>query len=293
MNYTDLATTVTQQLVAQIETGPGTWRMPWHTVPGVFDVRNASTGNRYRGANTVSLALQAIESEHPTGWWSTYRQWSDRGAHVRKGEKSTRIVKWVPAKRTETTPAQASSSTDQDQRTLVPRVYSVFNAAQVDGWTPPTPRAATGLERNAAADGFIASTGAQITYGHNHAAYQPTRDRIELPAPKQFANSEAFYSTTCHELSHWTGHTGRLGRDLSGRFGDDAYAAEELVAELGAAIACAHLGIAPTPRDDHASYLSHWLRILDADAKALFTVAAKAQAAVDYLDSLQPEEAAA
>ena len=98
MNYTDLATTVTQQLVAQIETGPGTWRMPWHTVPGVFDVRNASTGNRYRGANTVGLALQAIEAEHPTGWWSTYRQWSDLGAQVRKGETGTRLIRWVDNK---------------------------------------------------------------------------------------------------------------------------------------------------------------------------------------------------
>jgi len=293
MNYTDLATTVTQQLVAQIETGPGTWRMPWHTVPGVFDVRNASTGNRYRGANTVSLALQAIEAEHPTGWWSTYRQWSELCAQVRKGERSTRIVKWVPAKREDTEPAPANGSADEDQRTLVPRVYSVFNAAQVDGWTPPTTTAATVIERDAAADAFITSTGAQIAYGHNHAAYQPARDRIELPAPEQFADSEAFYSTTCHELTHWSGHSSRLGRDLSGRFGDDAYAAEELVAELGAAIACAHLGIASTPRDDHASYLAHWLRILNADPKALFAVAAKSQAAVDYLESLQPAQVAA
>ena len=291
MNYTDLATTVTQQLVAQIETGPGTWRMPWHTVPGVFDVRNASTGNRYRGANTVSLALQAIEAEHPTGWWATYRQWSDLGAQVRQRERSTRIVKWVPAKPNGADPAGASP--DDEHRTLVPRVYSVFNAAQVDGWTQPTRTAATEIDRDAAADEFITSTGARITYGHNHAAYQPARDRIELPAPEQFADSEAFYSTTCHELTHWTGHTSRLGRDLSGRFGDDAYAAEELVAELGAAIACAHLGIAPTPRDDHASYLTHWLRILNADPKALFAVAAKAQVAVDYLESLQPEQVAA
>ena len=293
INYTDLATTVTAQLVAKIETGPGTWRMPWHTVPGVFDVRNASTGNRYRGANTVSLAVQAIEEEHPTGWWSTYRQWSDLGAQVRKGERSTRIVKWVPAKRKDSETAPASASTDKDQRTLVPRVYSVFNAAQVDGWTPPTPTTATEIELNAVADAFVASTNAQITYGHIHAAYQPARDQIELPALEQFAASEAFYSTTCHELTHWTGHTSRLGRDLAGRFGDDAYAAEELVAELGAAIACAHLGIAPTPRDDHASYLAHWLKILNADPKALFAVAAKAQAAINYLESLQPEEVAA
>ncbi|MCP4303893.1 MAG: DUF1738 domain-containing protein [bacterium] len=293
MNYTDLATTVAAQLVAQIETAPGTWRMPWHTVPGLFDVRNASNSNRYRGANVVSLALEAIEAEHPTGWWSTYRQWSDLGAQVRKDERSTRVVKWVPAKRKDADAALAGHGADEDQRALVPRVYSVFNAAQVDGWTPPAPAAATEIDRNALADTFIVNTGAQITYGHNHAAFLPAADRIELPAPKQFADTEALYSTTCHELTHWTGHTSRLSRDLAGRFGDDAYAAEELVAELGAAIACAPLGVAPTPRDDHASYLAHWLKILDADPKALFAVAAKAQAAVDYLHSLQPEQVAA
>ncbi len=293
MNYTDLATAVTAQLVTQIETGPGTWRMPWHTVPGLFDVRNASTSNRYRGANVVSLALEAIEAEHPTGWWSTDRQWSDLGAQVRKGERSTRIVKWVPTKRNDADATPAGHGADEDQRTLVPRVYSVFNAAQVDGWAPPTPVAATEIERNALADEFIANTGARITYGHNHAAFLPTKDVIELPAPAQFADTEALYSTACHELTHWTGHNSRLGRDLTGRFGDDAYAAEELVAELGAAIACAHLGVAPTPRDDHASYLANWLEILNADPKALFAVAAKAQAAVDYLDSLQPEQVAA
>ncbi len=293
MNYTDLATAVTQQLVTQIETGPETWRMPWHTVPGLFDVRNASTGNRYGGANVVSLGVEALEAEHPTGWWCTYRQWSDLGAQVRKGEKSARVVKWVLAKRKDGATPPAGSDRSEDQKTLVPRVYSVFNAAQVDGWTPPAPLAATEIERNALADSFIANTGAEITYGHNHAAFVPARDVIELPAPEQFADTEALYSTACHELTHWTGHTSRLGRDLTGRFGDDAYAAEELVAELGAAIACAHLGVAPTPRDDHASYLANWLKILNADPKALFAVAAKAQAAVDYLDSLQPEHVAA
>ncbi len=105
-----------------------------------------------------------------------------------------------------------------------------------------------------------------------------------MPAAPQFTDRAAFYGTACHELVHWSGHQSRLARDLTGRFGDDAYAAEELVAELGAAIACAHLAIAPTPRDDHAAYLAHWLRILGADPKALFAVAAKAQTAVDHLD---------
>lgn len=288
MNYTDLATQVTARLVDQIEAGPGAWCMPWHTVPGVFDVRNAATGNHYRGANTLTLAVEAIDAEHPTGWWATYKQWADLDAQVRKGERSARIVKWVPAKTKDNQPAPTGDH-EENRRTLVPRVYSVFNAAQVDGWTPPAPPTRTAIARHADAEAFIANTGAEITYGHNHAAYQPARDRIELPDPEQFTDTEAYYSTTCHELTHWTGHHSRLGRDLTGRFGDDAYAAEELVAELGAAIACASLGITNSPRDDHASYLAHWLKILNADPKALFAVAAKAQGAVDYLHSLQPD----
>ena len=137
MNYTDLATTVTARLVDQIETGPGTWRMPWHTVPGLFDVRNASTGNRYRGANVVSLALEAIDADHPTGWWATYKQWADLDAQVCKGERSARIVKWVPAKAKDDEPAPASE--DESRRTLVPRVYSVFNLSLIHISEPTRP----------------------------------------------------------------------------------------------------------------------------------------------------------
>ena len=277
MNYTDLASHLTDRLVARIEAGAGTWSMPWHTNPGLLDVRNAATSLPYRGANTITLAVAALDRGYPAGWWATYRQWSDLGAQVRRGETAARIVKWVPGRASE-------DDHDSDDRRLVPKVYAVFNAAQVDGWTPPVASTTTVLERDERADAWIATTRADIAYGHDHACYRPALDRIELPAAPQFTDRAAFYGTACHELVHWSGHQSRLARDLTGRFGDDAYAAEELVAELGAAIACAHLAIAPTPRDDHAAYLAHWLRILGADPKALFAVAAKAQTAVDHLD---------
>ncbi|MGE0728143.1 MAG: ArdC family protein [Acidimicrobiia bacterium] len=290
MNYSELASHVTARLVARIEAGAGCWSMPWHTNPGLLDVRNAATGLPYRGANTITLAVAALDCGYPAGWWATYRQWSELGAQVRRGETAARIVKWVPGR--------ATDDSDSDGRRLVPMVYAVFNAAQVDGWTPPAASTPTVLERNQHADAWIAATQADITYGHHHACYRPGVDRIELPAAEQFTESAAFYSTACHELVHWTGHRTRLGRDLTGRFGDDSYAAEELVAELGAAIACAHLAIAPSTRDDHAAYLAHWLRILGEDPKALFAVAAKAQTAVDHLDAyssarLADDEAAA
>ena len=287
MNYNDLTTKVTARLVSQIETGPdGEWSMPWHRTPSLFDVRNAVTNNAYRGANWANLATAAIEAGYPTSVFGTYRQLAGIGAQVRRGEKATQIIRWVTPNNRDDTPKPDSERLDG--RRMVPVVFSVFNVAQTDRWEPPAPPQGTVIERDAAADEWIAATGAVISYGHNHAAYLPTLDRIELPAIEQFRDSEAMYSTTLHELAHWTGSETRIGRDLSGRFGDDAYAAEELIAELSSAIACAHLGIEPSPRDDHAHSLNHWLQILEADPKALFATAAKAQAAVDYLQALQP-----
>jgi antirestriction protein ArdC len=286
-DYTDLCTEVTARLLAAIEHGPGGWVMPWHTTPSLFDVRNAATDNRYRGANTIALAVSALERNFPTGWWATYRQWSEIGGQIRRGETASRITKWV-APRT-TTP---DTITDDDGtvlhalggRRLVPKVYAVFNAEQVDGWVAPGDTPTAEHDRDEYADAWIAATGAEIRHGHGHACYRPATDVIEVPDLGRFCDPAAYFSTVCHELVHWTGHPTRINRDLTGRFGDDAYAAEELIAELGAAFACALLAITPSPRDDHAAYLAHWLRILRADPKALFTVAARAQAAVDHLN---------
>lgn len=286
-HYADLCTEVTARLVAAIDNGPGGWVMPWHTTPGLFDVRNAATDNRYRGANTITLAVAALERAYTTGWWATYRQWSDLGAQVRRGETASRVTKWV-APRTNTPETMTEDDGTVLQalggRRLVPKVYPVFNAEQVDGWTTPNTAPAAEHHRDEHADNWINATGAEIRHGYGHACYRPAADVIEVPDLGRFCDPAAYYSTVCHELAHWTGHPTRLNRDLTGRFGDDAYAAEELVAELGAAFACALLAITPTPRDDHAAYLAHWLRILRADPKALFTVAARAQAAVDHLD---------
>lgn len=290
MNYTELATDVTERLVSQIETNPdGTWSMPWHRTPHVLDVRNAATDKPYRGVNVIALASTSIERDYPTSLYATYRQWASLDAQVRRGEKAAQVIRWVTA--TKKTDAGSDGAEPVEGRRLVPVVFSVFNAAQIDGWTPPT-AATPGIDVDTKAVRFISAAGADIVHGHNHAAYLPAADRIELPAVDQFHSTEALYSTTLHELVHWTGHHSRLNRDLTGRFGDNAYAAEELIAELGAAIACASLGIGPEPRADHAHYLAHWLRILNADPKALFATTSKAQAAVDHLAGYQATDEA-
>ena len=111
-----------------------------------------------------------------------------------------------------------------------------------------------------------------------------------MPAFAQFKDPVGYYATLAHECCHWVGHETRLNRDLKHRFGSEAYAAEELIAELGAAFLCATLGLSLAPRADHAVYINGWLTVLKADPRAIFTAASKAQQAVDWL--LDPANAA-
>ena len=142
------------------------------------------------------------------------------------------------------------------------------------------------------ADRFVKATGAAIHHGGNQAFYAPSRDTIQLPPFEAFKDKESYYSTALHELTHWTKHETRLARDLGRqRFGDEGYAREELVAELGSAFLCADLGITPDIREDHAAYLGHWLSILKNDTRAIFSAAAHAQRAADFLQQLQPPKA--
>ena len=286
MNYTDHTTAVTGRLVDMIRTGShGQWVMPWHThgTAALFNTRNAITGAPYTGANTIALFLDALERGFPTADYATFNQYRKAGAQVRKGERAAYVIKWVtPKSRSEIESAADRAEGGAVERRLVPKVYAVFNAHQVDGHeTQPAPTADT------PADAWLAAIGADVVYGGDRAYYTPTADRIYLPHPDQFHDTEAFLATALHEHIHWTGHRNRLDRlDLTATFGSPEYATEELVAELGAAIAAARLGISTQPRDDHAAYLAHWIDLLGEDPKILFRTAAAAQRAVDHLHTL-------
>jgi antirestriction protein ArdC len=144
-------------------------------------------------------------------------------------------------------------------------------------------------ERIESADRFMTATGASISHGGNSAFYAPGPDRIQMPPFEAFRDKESYYATALHELTHWTKAKHRLDRSFEAkRFGDQGYAREELVAELGAAFLCADLGITPEIRDDHAAYLGHWLSVLKEDKRAIFSAAAHAQRAADFLQGLQP-----
>jgi len=159
----------------------------------------------------------------------------------------------------------------------------VFNASQVSGYTPRVESEETMPERIERADNFFASIGAMVRHGGNRAYYSPSEDYVQMPPFAAFKDNVSYYSTLAHEHTHWTSREGRCARELGKRFGDNAYAAEELIAELGAAFTCAHLGLSSEPREDHAAYIQSWLKVLKADKRAIFTASSKAQQACDWL----------
>ena len=278
----DVYARVTSQIVNAIEQGVSNWRMPWHTSGKfAFSPINAVSKRPYRGINTLCLWAAAQAKGYQRGEWATYQQWQERGAQVRKGEKATLVVFWKFV-------GSSAETDDEDtpksgSRLLFTRGYSVFNAAQVDGYTPKADPDTPIEQRIESAEQFFDRINARVTHQGNRAFYSPDTDSITLPPFAAFFTPMDYYSTRAHETGHWTSHASRCNRELGKRFGDNAYSVEELIAELTAAFTCAHLGLSSEPRPDHAQYIASWLRVLKADKRAIFTAASKAQQAADYM----------
>lgn len=282
---------ITDQIIAAMELGAGTVRMPWHH-DGAATSRpiNVLTQKPYRGVNILALWASAGAAGYESGVWGTYKQFASLGAQVRKGERATLGVVWKPF-----TPdaANDAAQTDGAKPRWFARGFSLFNAMQVDNFDPPaTPRLPESA-RIAHADDFIAALGMRIIPGGDEAYYRPSTDTIHLPPYERFVDAETAIAVTLHECAHATGAPHRLDRDLSGRFGSHAYAMEEAVAELTASFVLADLAIAHNPRPDHAAYISSWLTVLKDDPSAIFTAASRAQAAADWMNARQIQMPAA
>jgi antirestriction protein ArdC len=270
---------MTAEFIRRIEAGKaGNWEKPWLPIGTGFPV-NATTGKPYSGANVIWLWFTADRKGYEGQTWATYKQWESLGAQVRKGEKGTGLVKWI-VRQCKHAPDERCDKCGK----MFPVGFTVFHADQVDGYTPPEVPALTPTERVAAADAWFAALGSEVREVEgDRACYSPTTDTITMPTADQFHTTDGYYATLAHEHGHWTGHESRLARDLSGRFGDESYAMEELVAELTSAFTCAHLGIASVPRKDHAAYLANWARVCRADDRALWAAASKAQQALGFM----------
>ncbi len=292
---TDLYARVTGEIVRAMEAGVKEYQMPWHQGAGAGLPRNAATGNFYRGVNTVALWAAGQVQGYALPYWATFLQWEKLGARIRRSERASVVVFY---KRDE--PSSDEDDENPRETRSVLKASFVFNAEQVEGWPYPEPQREDRTQRIEQADRFISSLGAEIRYGCDAAYYSKKFDRICMPDRAQFIGTatgsatEGFYSVLLHEHVHWSGHPTRLNRDLSSRFGSDAYAMEELVAELGAAFLCADLGISVHPRRDHAAYVHSWLQVLREQKAAIFTAAGTATTACRYLRefSSQKERAA-
>jgi antirestriction protein ArdC len=284
----DIHQTITDKIVAAIEAGAGDFVMPWHRKKGGRKPKNVVSGNHYQGINILALWIEAQGNGFSSNVWGTYRQWAEKGAQVKKGAKASHVVFYKEI-------ALEAEQEDEERTRLFARATPVFNADQVDGWVDPEPVALGAIapvDSLPAVESFIAATGARITHGGSRAFFSPSTDTIQLPERTAFTGSptssptESYYSTLCHELTHWTGVKTRCDRDMSSRFASQAYAMEELVAELGAAFLSAELGIASEPRADHAQYLANWIQVLKSDKRAVFTAASAASKAVAFCMAL-------
>jgi antirestriction protein ArdC len=285
---------VTNQIIEAIEAGAGAgrYRMPWHiTDAGAFQPLNAASKRAYRGVNVLSLWIAAARRGYSSGLWATYKQWQELGAQVRRGEQSTLVVFWKPVQAEGEKP-ESGKDEPRSGRRLIAKGYPIFNVAQVDGYTPPPVPSLSKSERSESGERFFAALQADIRHGGIEAFYDPQKDFIQMPRFEAFRDGLAYYATLAHEATHWTGALDRLNRNIENRFGSLAYAAEELIAELGAAFLCSALGIANRPRPDHANYIASWLELLRKDKRAIFTAASKAQEAIDWMQSRQDESPA-
>ncbi len=254
----DVYARVTSQIVTAIEQGVSSWRMPWHTSGRfAFSPVNAVSRKPYRGVNVLALWAVAQSKSYESGEWATYQQWQERRAQVRKGEKSASVAFWKFADgRTETQDGDEPDQVSSRSHLLFCRLYSVFNAAQVDGWKPKAEAEISIEQRIESAEAFFGRIPARVAHLGNRAFYSSAEDSITLPPFAAFFTPIDYYSTRAHETGHWTAKADRCDRQLGKRFGDSAYAIEELVAELTAAFTLAHLGLSSEPRPDHAEYIA-------------------------------------
>lgn len=286
----DVCAEITNAIIEKLETCKP-WQRPWDAIAANGAPVNAVTHKHYQGGNALHLSIMGRGSNV----WATYKQWESIGAQVRKGERSSIIVKWKEFTGRKDETGEAEETHGKRRKFLVPFAACVFNAEQVDGYTIPATATRPEPEVVTNAERVIAESGARVQWGGDKAYYSPSLDYVQMPPRAAFKSTDGLYSTAFHELGHWTGHDKRLARNFqkSTRFGDEHYAVEELVAELTAAFLCGRTGVVSETREDHAAYIKSWLRVLANDKRAIFTAASAAQKAADMLCPVVEVEAEA
>ncbi|MCH5716698.1 ArdC family protein [Niabella hibiscisoli] len=288
----DLHQQVTDTIVQQLETGVVPWQQSWKGGnTRLFDIpANFSTGKKYRGINIVLLWCSMFDKQYSSNEWGSFKQWQAKKESVRKGEKGSLIVYY------DTLEKEVDGKIEK-----IPFLKSsvVFNRCQLSSYTPDEQQPEninqiSLVDRLDRVEEFVFNTKADIEHKGTTPCYIPSQDKILMPYGHTFKDTETatategYYSTLLHELTHWTGSKARMKREGGKKFGDQNYAAEELVAELGAAFLCAEFKINNVEKGDQASYIASWLKVLKDNKKYIITAASEASKAVEYLQTLQP-----
>lgn len=302
----DFRQEVTDSIVQMLEQGVAPWQKPWQPGRGAFEMpANPTTEKLYRGGNAIHLMATALRKGYDDARWLTYRQAAEKGWQVRKGEKGTQIEFWEIRDRSAGSRVPDSAEGDSEgspksknleERRLIHRVYTVFNAKQIDGIPERKAEQRSAFEAAQAGEQILRNSGANITHDQgDRAFYSRLHDSIHLPPKENFKGAAAYYGTALHELAHWSGHPSRLNRPTltdSYRFGDVNYAKEELRAELASIFLAAERGIPHDPQQ-HAAYVGSWINSLKEDKNEIFRAAHDASAAADFLLSLERDRSVA
>ena len=281
---------ITAAILAALEKGTPPWRRPWDSSRVSSSGPINISGRRYHGINTLLLSMSPLAFGSDDPRWATYKQAQAAGAQVKRGEKATTIFFYKTIEVDDDGRSGAPIDDDGKRRVPVLRAYPVFHAGQIDNlapYRPPTTAEAPWLAPDSVSI-ILRNSRANIREGGDRASYSPMTDSIQLPPRASFRSAGDWSATTMHELGHWSGAKGRLDRDLSGRFGSSAYAAEELRAEIASAFIGAELNL-PSSIPNHASYISSWISVLKNDKREIFRAAADARRISDFCLLFHPD----
>ena len=284
---------VAQSIISQLEKGVAPWRKEW--LANGYSPTSMSSRKKYKGINFMLLTFSAMEHGYESPWWGTFKQITERGGIVTKGEKGTPVVLWREF--------ETENSDGDTKKAVVMRYFTVFNAEQANWEGAEAPAYEIKRQRESVEiiesaqkilDDYFSRDGApSLGFGGDRAYYSPSRDEIRLPLQEDFLNDESFYATAFHEMGHSTGHKKRLNRDgvvENHYFGSELYSEEELVAEFTSAFMCSETGVLPETLQNSAAYIKSWLSVLKNDPKMLVKAVGRAQKASNYILGTEPEK---